>query len=142
MSADNKGQKVPVTDPKLKMAATEIKAILDKYDIAGTATMLTPTHMEFVVKLDPSWSVVTLNAVHQLQIHPPLEVPGLEVERKERIAKTVNMLFNLRNQLGKVCLTLMVAEGQVREHFGVKVPPKPQAPVIPGGFNRPKNGGQ
>ena len=43
-------------DPKLKEAAAEIKAVLEKYDIAGTVMLSSPTHMEFLHKFQCSWN--------------------------------------------------------------------------------------
>ncbi len=42
--------------PKLKVAMAEIKAILDKHDIAGIVHLHTPGHGEYLVKINPSYS--------------------------------------------------------------------------------------
>jgi hypothetical protein len=43
-------------DPKLKTAAAEIEAILQRHDIAGIIMLNSLTHMEFLMCIAPSWS--------------------------------------------------------------------------------------
>lgn len=49
-------------DPKLKEAMAEIFSILNKFDIAGAFTIVSPTHAEFRMKIDPSWSCAYFEA--------------------------------------------------------------------------------
>jgi hypothetical protein len=125
------GKKVEEFSPKLKMAAKEIQDIMDKYDVAGVAQLHIPGFNEFVVKIDPSFSVVSLNERRELRITPPIEIPGQEAESKQKIVNTVNLLFNLRNHITKVMMVLGHAEQNVRQHFGIKPPAKKDGPVIP-----------
>jgi len=113
----------PEQDPKLKMASMEIKAILEKYDVAGFAILHLPGHLENVIKISPSFSCVGLNEVNQLQIHPPLVDPTDEKPAKKKIADTVNMLFNLKTQAMKFGMILNMAEQTVRKHFNLVPPP-------------------
>lgn len=46
---------------ELKRAMEDIKKILKKYDVAGTFTLVSKTHAEFLYHL-PSWSVFQWNA--------------------------------------------------------------------------------
>jgi hypothetical protein len=46
--------------PKLKTAMEEIKAIMKKHDIGGWVILHTPGHSEFLNKLDPSYSCITI----------------------------------------------------------------------------------
>lgn len=43
-------------DPILKTAAAEIEAVLKKHDCAGIVMLASQTHMEYLLKIDPSWS--------------------------------------------------------------------------------------
>lgn len=43
-------------DPKLKTVAAEIKAVLNKHDVAGIVLLTSKTHSEFMYELMPSWS--------------------------------------------------------------------------------------
>ena len=113
------------------MAAMEIKALFDKYDIAGIAQLYTPDGAEagmteFVMKIDPSFSVVHLNHLKRLQITPPIVDPLNEAPAKKRIGQTVNMLANLRIHIGNLYQVFVQADATVRQHFGMM--PKPGEP--------------
>lgn len=45
-----------MSDPKLKEAMAEIKAICRKHDIAGYISLVSTTHSEFGLEVTPSWS--------------------------------------------------------------------------------------
>ena len=122
-------------NPKLEMAAAEIKEILARYDVAGLVLLHTPGHIKYAMNLTPSYSAVGINDVGKLRITPPIEDPAMPELSKKKIADTVNMLGNLRIYLGKLTMTLTQAEIATREHFGIKTP-KPPAPII----HRGKNG--
>lgn len=47
-------------DPRLREAAFEFRALCQKYDCAGFALLVSPTHAEFANLLEPTWSVVKL----------------------------------------------------------------------------------
>ncbi len=45
-----------MADPKLKTAMAEIFAILKKHDIAGQVILVSESHTEFRIKINPTWS--------------------------------------------------------------------------------------
>lgn len=49
-----------VYSPKLKEAMAEIKAILTKHDIAGHVLLHEPGFSEYLLAVEPSWSVLQL----------------------------------------------------------------------------------
>src|SRR3954468_20612567 len=49
-----------MSDPNLKDAMKEIMDVLNKHDIAGQVTLVSKTHAEFRLRIDPSWSVAKL----------------------------------------------------------------------------------
>lgn len=49
-----------MSDPILKDAAEEIKAILRKHDIAGVFMLQSKSHAEWVHQISPSWSAAKL----------------------------------------------------------------------------------
>ncbi len=131
MEQQNQGKPGPQFSAKLRQASAEIKAILKKHDIAGYIHLFEPGHIEYVLKINPSWSVVDVNEKGQLKITPPIEVVGRPELAKKKIADTVNMLANLRLYAGKMAMTLTQAEMATRTQFGVQVPkPPPGGPVI------------
>lgn len=61
MINQRRGQRRPTNetlmpDPKLKLAMEEIKAVLNKHDIAGMCFLASPSHTEFLIKLDATWT--------------------------------------------------------------------------------------
>lgn len=44
-------------DPKLKECAKELMAVMRKHDVMGTVVLASPTHSEWVMHVDASWSV-------------------------------------------------------------------------------------
>jgi hypothetical protein len=54
---------IPPHDPKLKEAAEEIKAILNKHDIMGSMLLVSPSHVEYLFHLNASWSVMRFEPV-------------------------------------------------------------------------------
>lgn len=49
-----------IQSPKLKQAMEQIKQILQAHDIAAVVVLHTPEHSEFLMKIDPSYSVAKL----------------------------------------------------------------------------------
>lgn len=45
-------------DPKLQAIREEIKAVLLKHDVAGVVILSSPTHMEFIVQLEATWTAI------------------------------------------------------------------------------------
>lgn len=45
-------------DPKLKLAADEIKAVLRRHDIAGTVFLGSKAHTEFLFHLPTTWNLI------------------------------------------------------------------------------------
>lgn len=119
-----KGEQIPEHSPKLKMASLEIKAILEKYDIAGVVQLFIPGHNEYTMNISPSFSCVSVNDVGQLKITPPIEQED-PAPAKQKIADTVNMLANMRLYTGKLSMVLTQAEIAVRQHFGIATPKGP-----------------
>jgi hypothetical protein len=44
--------------PKIQPAIDEIQAVLARHDLAGVVFVASPTHTQFLLQLDPSWSVI------------------------------------------------------------------------------------
>jgi hypothetical protein len=71
-------------DPKLKECAEELKAIINKYDVAATISLISPTHGEFVIHL-PTWSGV--------QLEPPdgvrIKMKAIETKKQQDTAHLI-----------------------------------------------------
>lgn len=119
-------EKTPEFSPKLKMAAKEIEDILVKYDISGIINLFEPMIAESIIKIDPSWSVVSLNAARHLKINPPIVDLKNQEAAKKKIIDTINMLANLRIRISEIIMALMQAEQAVRTRFGMNQKPQKQ----------------
>lgn len=88
------------SDPKLLLAAEEIKAILKKHDIAGICLIQSETHGEWINHITPSWSAAKLiNDEKGSGIHvrcKRADYPSEEAHRKA-LADTCGMLCGFRD---------------------------------------------
>lgn len=113
--------------PKLKMAAADIKAVLAKYDIAAIVVLQEPSHTEFFMQVDPSYSAAYLEN-QQLRLRQVLA--GADGAIPEKVVHTVNMLNNLQVLTGKITMALAQAIMYARTFYNL---PKP-------GGQSPRNG--
>lgn len=97
--------------PKLKKAAEELKAILKKYDIAGSIVIHTPGHSEFVNEITPSYSCATL---HHDKIHFKAKRADFndEAKRLQVITDTANMMHHLSTVLGENAMRMITVSEQ------------------------------
>lgn len=109
-------------NPHLKDAGREISEILDKYDIPGICFLFHEMQIETVVKLDASFSVISIDENRHLKVKHPLEDPVRPARAKKMITTTVNMLANLRMRLFNMMQILGQAEMNVRQRFGLDKP--------------------
>lgn len=84
-------------DPKLKEAAAEIKAILNKHDIAGYISLMSESHSEFLMEIDPPWSCVQWEdkSNGKLRIKASKEMYGDKQDHV--ISSTAHMIFQMRD---------------------------------------------
>lgn len=83
----------------------EVKAVLDKYDIAGVAVLHTPGHTEYLMKIDPSYSCAKIQG-QELRF----KTKGLKLSKaskRKMIADTSNMMHGLSHTTGHLSLNLM-----------------------------------
>jgi hypothetical protein len=144
MDPKQNGQGPAPFDPKLKMAADDIKKILDQYDIAGVAVLHSPTHTEFLMKVDTDHSLAKMDGKKFKvdDIEPTIflnddDKKQWENNRREMIFKTLNMVINLQIVATNVVVALSQAQGYIREKFNIKTPPPP-GPKFPPGGKMPK----
>ena len=91
--------------PKLKNAMAEIKAILEKHDIAGAIVLHEPGFGEHLIRLDPSYSSAKLlNALKSKNYKPDFKT---YTEGIKKIESTVNMFRIMAELSGKTTLHLM-----------------------------------
>jgi hypothetical protein len=124
--------------PKLKMVANEIKAILDKYDIAGVVVLHEPTHTEFLIKVNTTNSLAFMEGkVFKCKdVTEPILLTDDQrnqwtKDRRDMIFRTLNMVVNLRIVTTSVMLALTQAEQYVRHFFKIMTPPPPPGGKMP-----------
>lgn len=132
MKPEKTGQPAtPEHSPKLKMAMLEITAIMEKHDVAGVIELFIPGFNEIKAVINPSFSLVNINAKNSLNISTPivdLSDPGKAQQKK---VDTINMLANMRLHLGRVVMVLAQAEMAVRKEFDMMPPSGQSLPLKP-----------
>ena len=91
--------------PKLKKAMAEIKTILSNHDIAGVVVLHEPGFSEYMMKIDPSYSVAKLN---NEGIRVRTKGSGLSAaQKRKKLSDTSNMLNLLGGTTGTMAINLM-----------------------------------
>lgn len=109
----------PAYSPKLKAVMAEIKAILDKHDVAGVVAIHTPEIIagvqgspgagEYLLKINPSYSCVEfVNNGNGVVIKGKAEHYGGDRVRRDRVMRdTLNMFSVLASMVGELAMNLM-----------------------------------
>lgn len=96
--------------PKLKKAMSEIKAILQKHDVAGVVVIHAPGYGEELIYLTPSYSCATLHANGELRFKAKAaDFGGDTQKRNQKIKDTANMMAILSERVGINALNLINA---------------------------------
>lgn len=103
---------------KLSIAALEIKAIIDKWDLAAVVVLHAPGYHEYIIKLDPTYSCAT---IEDGRIKMELSSTGPDQNKKLVIAKhTSNMLMHLSKRTGEIAMNLLDASMMLDKKFGAE----------------------
>ena len=103
--------------PKLKKAMQEIKEILLKHDIAGTVTIHTPGHAEYLNHITPSYSCAKIDeTTGKFELKAKKVHFAHEAERQNKLTATSNMLNLLSDVTAKNVLNLIQAS-EVTDKF-------------------------
>ena|ERR1700741_4288635 len=96
--------------PKLKNAMEEIKQILLKHDIAGTVTIHTPGHAEYLNHITPSYSCAKIDELSgKFELKAKKIHFAHEAERNHKLTSTANMLNLLSDVTARNVINLMNA---------------------------------
>lgn len=82
-------------DSKLREAAEEFKRLCERYDIAGVVLFISPTHSEFVSKIDTGWSVAKFESPTGLRFRSKAEDFKSKEEQHRCTEATVHMLTSI-----------------------------------------------
>jgi hypothetical protein len=96
----------------------EIKAILTKYDIAAVVVLHEPSFIEYLSKIDPSYSCASF-VEGGIRVRAKKEdFDGDEEVRNQKLKDTANMLHNLAKGTATVSLPLIDTSEAVDKFLG------------------------
>ena len=108
--------------PKLKLAMKDSKAILEKHDFAGLVVLHTVGHAEYLLKIDPSYSIAKIDALNQ-EVRFKASLKDFGGDKKlmdSRLAATSNMLNAISTNGGELVLCLMQVSQQFDKTVGAE----------------------
>lgn len=109
--------------PKLKKAMQEIEAIIAKYDIAAVVVLHEPNYVEYLSRIDPSYSCASYIEDGIRVRAKTADFDGNVEIRNQKLKDTANMLHNLAKGTATVSLPLIDTSEAVdkllgSEHYG------------------------
>lgn len=112
-----------LSDPKLKAAMEEIKAVLTKHDIGGICLLQSKTHGEWLNHITPNWScarIETDGTNDILRVKAKVaDYPSKEAQQ-ETVRLTVSMLCGFRDGADRVSSNMAAILGMISEHTEIQ----------------------
>ena len=109
-----------MADQKLKKAMEEIKFILDRYDIAGTVALSTNKDLEYLYRLTPSWSIVTVEEeTGYVGVKALRKDYSSKEEQVAAITDSANMMFGLRKVNQAIAGNLSTLTDMLEQKFDI-----------------------
>lgn len=84
-------------DPKLKEAMTKIEDLMKEYDIGGYVSLVSPTHSEFMLHIDPMWSCAFFEEPGKVRFKATEKDYGSKEARDRAMELTVHMILQIRD---------------------------------------------
>src|SRR3990167_2276574 len=114
-------------DPNLKDAAEEIKKIMQKYDIGGHITLVSPTHSEFMYAITPSWSCARFERLPNGEVGIRFTATEKRYGCKETSRKyqenTAHLLLQIRDLGVQAFQTMENVHEQLKKHIDIEHKP-------------------
>lgn len=112
-----------MADSKLKEAMAEIKAVLQKHDIGGAMTLVSETHSEYLFQLEPSWSVIHIQADGYARFRSKRSDFKTRAEQKRCTDSSIHMVHQIRdlNALSFQQMEAMIE--MLKQHFDIEHTP-------------------
>lgn len=110
---------------RLKLARTEIEAVLKKHDLAGVVVLHTPGMSEFFYDIQPSYSCVSIDeAAERVHIKSKLEQYGGDAQtQRHDQAATANMTESIADNLMQAAPMFRYVAGMVNKAVGAEHTP-------------------
>jgi hypothetical protein len=96
--------------PRLKKIAEEIKAIYEKYDIGGLTILHEPGYVEYLFKLDPSYTAITY-------LPDGIRIKGNDIKKLENSS---NLLRMIADTGGPMIINLIDLSEEVDKALGAE----------------------
>ena len=103
--------------PKLRKAMAEIKEVLDKYDIVGLVVLHEPSHGEFLLKINPSYSCISFQTDGIRINTKPFDS---KESKSDAVKNTCNMTSSLFEMISKQVDNLKQVDDFLTETFDAK----------------------
>ena len=94
----------------------QIKAILKEHDVAGFVVLHTPGHVEFLNKVNPTYSCAQLED-GQLRMKSKKEDDPDTAAQLDHQRNTCDMLYGISKQIGAHALLYLDASAKLDEHL-------------------------
>lgn len=113
-------------DPKLVKAMDEIKAILQRNDIAAMVILCNPPFSEVLNYLDTTWSCVKLVETPEgpgfrMRTRLQEDYAGNVEDRNRALDKSANMVVNFGEIGGELSMAYLDLVKQLKEHSGLTI---------------------
>ena len=106
-------------DPILDTAAQEIKAVLDRHDLAGVLVLHSRESILHMHAISPTWSCAWIDEIGEFHIRAlPVDFPS-EDHRQATVERTITMLFGLSSQTDHVAQSLQQIKAMLAEKFEI-----------------------
>lgn len=112
-----------MSDPVLKQAMAEIRAIMNHHDIGGAVTLVSPTHSEFYYHLTPSWSACYFPTSNELRFRAKKEDFKTEAEQERCVTLTVHMVCQIRDIAAQNFTQMEQVIDRLGEHYKIEHTP-------------------
>lgn len=103
----------------LKEAAAEIKAVIAKHDLAAMVILQSPSNLEYVNEISPSWSAAKLSADGAFRLRARREEFPSRDAHINCLKETVGMLLSFMRQSERNAANLTEVLGIVGKHLDV-----------------------
>ena len=84
-------------DPNLKEAMKEIDAVMKKYDCGGYVALISPTHSEFRLNIEPLWSCAFFEDYRTVRFRAKEKDYGSKEARNKAIESTIHLVMQIRD---------------------------------------------
>lgn len=106
-------------DKRLQAAMEEIKATLRKHDVAGLVILNSPTHLEFLYGLSPSWACTEIAPSGRLRIVANPEKYPDAAKREATVNNTIGMVTAMHTMLGQMAGNMQALLSQLGTRFDI-----------------------